>query len=1294
MTAMINKLARFSLVLALITAGYGCDVFLPDKGNEGQPCLDNGECKPGLVCQDGKCVEGSTDGGQTCQTDAECDDDNPCTADLCVQGSCTNTNLQNDTPCDDGDGCTTDDACREGECSGTAKDCSHLDGLCKRGDCFPDNGQCVQISADDGDDCDDGLYCTTGDQCLSGECVGTDRDCSDGDVCTADQCNETEDECQNPLDPGAGTTEGPVGDASCDNGVDDDCDGHTDQDDSECVACTDDGDCDDGNACTTDTCAAGQCTYMDKQNGTACDDGQYCTENDACLSGSCTGQARDCSSLSDACNNGACSENQDICVAQPKANGTDCDDGLYCTVPDQCNNGVCQLDARDCDDGNGCTEDECDDVNDQCTNTLVPNPGAEGPAGNGTCQNGLDDDCDGLTDLDDSDCVDCQSDNDCNDSNPCTLDECNSGTCFNPPQVGEPCDDENPCTHTDQCQSDGACRGTTIECPDDDPPCGVVRTCNGTDQCDEEFPDASVTCDDAEPCTYDDRCDGSGGCTGSTISCENGTPPCGVLRTCNGTDQCDEEFPGVETSCDDSEFCTYNDACNGAGACVGTEITCQDDPGPCGVQRECDGTDTCKKTYPDETVSCEDGQYCTDGDHCDGNGVCAPGTDTTCDTGWTCWEDEDRCCQDGVSVVCGASDNDLHREDSCGHEGDVVEDCPDPNGECVNGGCQCRNHWIGQDCTICEQGWTGADCDVCLRYVHKTVLNPGDGKSWTNAFPGIQAALDAARQEIQLGNADRCEVWVAADTFHIYQSSNADTVRLQSGVELYGGFTTSMSDRSQRNWYTHLTVLSGWNPVHHLQVTNVVTGADNAVIDGFLITGGNAIGAPGAGMLNDSVSPHVENCVFLENRGEDGAGMANYNCSPTVKNCHFTRNDANSGGAMYNSNSSELVEGCIFAGNSAAYGGGIYSHGGGGHVNNSMLVGNSVTQNAASFMVADETVANCTFYGNGPGTEYNSIGVSGSPKFRNSILWDTAAGNQTLHLSGADVQYSDVHVGTGSVYPGTGNIKSDPNFTVVEDGLTWTSVTYSESTYQTKLNVAPRNWDLSELKGMALRPSAQPFPWYIILENGVDSIYVWGDLSNDIQVGMTLAIVDLSPPDRSPVIDIGDACSAPAADMRSNSRIDDTDIPNDGVGPPWVDMGALEWQDGNVSHPTDLLSLCCGIAYSHDGHTYHVCPGQFAWGTAVFRCALYGSYLVTIGDSSENTFVNGIATTSIWIGANDIKKESFWEWITAENWTFETWDTGQPDNVDNEDCVEMKSTARWQDISCRFNRHFVCEKPN
>jgi len=1295
MKALINKLATFSLVVAFITTGFGCDVFLPDKGNEGQPCLDNGECKPGLVCQDGVCVEGSSDGGQGCETNEECEDDNPCTADLCVERNCTNTNLQNGTPCNDGNNCTVDDACQDGTCEGTDKDCSNMDGLCKVGVCFPDDGQCVQISADDNDPCNDGLYCTTDDHCESGSCVGTGLDCDDGDDCTIDACDESGDACQNTLDPGAGTTEGPVGDASCSNEVDDDCDGKTDEQDSECVSCTDNIDCNDSNPCTIDVCNSGQCTYQDMQNGTACNDGLYCTENDACLSGSCTGTGRDCRTLTDACNNGVCSESEDRCVAQPKANGTACDDGLYCTVSDQCSNGVCQLPQRDCDDANTCTTDSCDEDNSRCVHTMNPNPGAEGPQGDSTCSNGLDDDCDGQTDLADSDCVDCQTGSDCNDNNPCTLDECNSGVCSNTPQTGQNCNDGDDCTHTDKCEANGQCHGTIISCPDGTPPCGVVRTCNGTATCDETFPDSGVSCDDTDDCTHTDHCDGAGGCTGTLVTCQDDPDVCGYRRSCNGTATCDETYPTSSTSCDDDELCTYNDVCNGAGGCFGTTIQCTSDPGPCGMIKTCDGTATCDESYPDTNTTCDDGQYCTDGDHCNGSGGCLPGGADTCGTGWICYEDEDKCCLPEASRDCGANDNDIHWFDSCGHEGDVYSDCPDPNGECVNSVCQCIPHWTGQLCDACEAGWTGANCDVCVRYVDKGIAMSGSGLSWVDAFSDIQSGIDAAFQETQQsGGPDVCEVWVASGIYYIYEVARSDTVSLLPGVEVYGGFTTAMNDRSQRDWEAYLTVLNGWNQAKTSRVNTVVTGTDKSVLDGFLIYGGDAGTGNGGGMYNYLSSPRVENCIFLENKGGEGGGMANLTSAPTIKNCHFTGNEATWGGAIYNSSSMPLVEGCFFAGNNASYGGAIRSDESSGYLNNSILAGNWASQGAGSLAASIETVANCTFYANYPGGDGNSISVAGNSKWRNSIMWDTAVTGQAAHFNGVDVQYCDVYDSSGASVQGNGNIKSDPNFSSLANG-SWAVISYSATAYQTSLSVLPRDWNMNEFKGMLLDPSPTAPGAYIIAGNDADSIFVWGDITDSVQPGDAFEVIDLTPPDRSPVIDVGDACSAPDTDMKGYHRMDDTSITNAGIGPPWVDMGALEWQDGDPSVPVDLLGTCCGNAYTLANHYYYVCPDALSWGVADFRCTIYGSYLVAISDATENTFVNSLLSGTTWLGASDIREEDVFEWSNGEPWVYQRWEAGQPDNSNNEDCLEMRTiNSSWRDGDCRLARPFICEKPN
>jgi hypothetical protein len=139
-------------------------------------------------------------------------------------------------------------------------------------------------------------------------------------------------------------------DASCD-GLDDDCDGEVDEDSTEC---------EDGDACTEDTCGPGGVCESVLLDSTPCEDGDPCTINDTCSSGVCVpGVARVCDDANP-CTDDTCLT--DGCVYS--ANSAACDDGDPCTLVDACSAAVCVgSGANDCDDQNDCTADSCESGN-------------------------------------------------------------------------------------------------------------------------------------------------------------------------------------------------------------------------------------------------------------------------------------------------------------------------------------------------------------------------------------------------------------------------------------------------------------------------------------------------------------------------------------------------------------------------------------------------------------------------------------------------------------------------------------------------------------------------------------------------------------------------------------------------------------------------------------------------------------------------------------------------------------------------------------------------------------------
>jgi len=121
--------------------------------------------------------------------------------------------------------------------------------------------------------------------------------------------------------------------------------------------------CDDGDACTTDSCDALQgCVAAP----ISCDDGDACTIDSCNPATGCTTTVITCDD-NNACTTDTCNSATG-CTTTP----VDCDDGVPCTV-DSCDASTgCSNTGFDdvCDDGNPCTSDACQNAL-GCTNTLV-----------------------------------------------------------------------------------------------------------------------------------------------------------------------------------------------------------------------------------------------------------------------------------------------------------------------------------------------------------------------------------------------------------------------------------------------------------------------------------------------------------------------------------------------------------------------------------------------------------------------------------------------------------------------------------------------------------------------------------------------------------------------------------------------------------------------------------------------------------------------------------------------------------------------------------------------------------
>ncbi|MGC3978024.1 MAG: right-handed parallel beta-helix repeat-containing protein [Paludibacteraceae bacterium] len=255
----------------------------------------------------------------------------------------------------------------------------------------------------------------------------------------------------------------------------------------------------------------------------------------------------------------------------------------------------------------------------------------------------------------------------------------------------------------------------------------------------------------------------------------------------------------------------------------------------------------------------------------------------------------------------------------------------------------------------------------------------GTGTSWTDALGDIQTAINTARTD----RATRKDVWVAAGNYTINTC-----VALSDSINVYGSFLGTETSVSQRlkvaggaPWeFSYPTILTGNN----VRLFETSSNFDMAtVVDGFILTNGNAVGATlnnsgGAIVLRNNTI--LQNSVVKNSSALNGAGGGINLTGGTVKNCWIYNNkqttNANGGGGIYINTASgneTTIENCKIESNSSSIRGGAINVQGAGNtfLRNLYIVNNKAedagTPKAGGAIYANSatnTVTNCIIANN------------------------------------------------------------------------------------------------------------------------------------------------------------------------------------------------------------------------------------------------------------------------------------------------------------------------------------------
>uniref|UniRef100_A0A3Q1JRR4 C-type lectin domain-containing protein n=1 Tax=Anabas testudineus TaxID=64144 RepID=A0A3Q1JRR4_ANATE len=139
------------------------------------------------------------------------------------------------------------------------------------------------------------------------------------------------------------------------------------------------------------------------------------------------------------------------------------------------------------------------------------------------------------------------------------------------------------------------------------------------------------------------------------------------------------------------------------------------------------------------------------------------------------------------------------------------------------------------------------------------------------------------------------------------------------------------------------------------------------------------------------------------------------------------------------------------------------------------------------------------------------------------------------------------------------------------------------------------------------------------------------------------------------------------------------------------------WFEADVSNVCRCETCPSGWT-EFDGRCYQFYGVEKDWADAERFCTSIGGNLASLQSADVQNFLREMVfrDTNVykntWVGGSDA--EGVWLWNDGSNFVFNRWGKGEPNNLGDEDCMEMNFSGQdyINDAKCELKRSFVCAK--